>query len=295
MKHKISWSTVKYWIALNVGILMMAFGIYFFKAPNNFATGGVSGLAIILCKFTKDIPWLGQTELTAYMNVFLLIIGFIFLGKGCSLKTAYCTLVYSGEMQLMKLICTKVITLPLPLTNQPFLEFVFAMLLTGAGSAIIFNCKASSGGTDILALIVKKYTPLKDVGKALILTDFVIACSAFFVFDGYEAGLYSVLGLFTKAFLIDGVIESIVKSKYVMIITPHPEAVAPFILEGLHRSFTSFKAQGGYTGEERTVLVTVCRKMEAYKLKMKLHNVDPDAFVILCDTSEIMGRGWGTL
>lgn len=291
MKGKLTWSTVRYWIILNIGILMMAFGIYFFKAPNNFATGGVSGLAIILCKFTEPkVSWLGQTELTAFMNVFLLIIGFIFLGRGCSLKTAYCALVYSGEMQLMKLIYRG----SLPLTDQLFLEFIFAMLLSGAGSAIIFNCKASSGGTDILALIVKKYTPLQDVGKALIVTDFAIACSAFFVFDT-RAGLFSVLGLFTKAFLIDGVIESIVKSKYMMIITSHPETVAPFILEGLHRSFTSLKAQGGYSGEEKTVLITVCKKMEAFKLKNKLHKVDPEAFVILCDTSEIIGRGWVTL
>ena len=293
MKKKINWQTVKYWVVLNFGILLIAAGIYFFKAPNNFATGGVSGLAIILCKFTeKKVSWLGQTELTAFMNIFLLIIGFIFLGKECSLKTAYCTLVYSGEMELMKIICPLNGT---TLTDQLFLEFIFAMLLTGAGSAIIFNCKASSGGTDILALIIKKYTPLKDVGKALLITDFAIALSAFFVFDGYTAGLYSILGLFTKAFLIDGVIESIIKSKYVMIITPHPETVTPFILEGLHRSYTSFKAQGGYTGEDKTVLITVCKKIEAFKLKSKIQKVDPDAFVILCDTSEIIGRGWVTL
>lgn len=290
---KISWSTVRYWVALNIGILLISFGTYFFKAPNHFATGGVSGLAIILCEFTeKKVSWLGQTELTAFMNVFLLIIGFIFLGKGCSLKTAYCTLVYSGEMQLMKFIYPMSETL----TNERFLEFIFAMLLTAAGSAIIFNCKASSGGTDIIALIIKKYTPLKDVGKALLVTDFAIACSSFFVFSGdIYIGLYCILGLFTKAFLIDGVIESIAKSKYVMIVTSHPETVAPFILEGLHRSYTSLKAQGGYTGDEKSVLITVCKKMEAYKLKMKIHSVDPDAFVILCDTSEIMGRGWGTL
>ena len=291
MKHKIPWNSVKYWTLLNVGILMIAVGTYFFKAPNHFATGGVSGLAIILTKFTEPkVSWLGQTELTAFINVFLLIIGFIFLGRGCSLKTAYCTLFYSGEMQLMKLIYP----VTTPVTDEVFLEFIFAMLLTGAGSAILFNCKASSGGTDILALIVKKYTPLKDVGIALIVTDFTIACSAFFVFD-IRAGLFSVLGLFTKAFLIDGVIESIVKSKYVMIITSRPDDVAPFIIEGLHRSFTSFKAQGGYTGEEKTVLVIVCKKIEAYKLKTKLHSVDPDAFVILCNTSEIVGRGWETL
>lgn len=289
---KPSWKSVKYWIMLNIGILLMAAGTYFFKAPNKFASGGISGLSIILCEFiTPKVPWLGQPEITTIINVFLLIVGFIFLGKGCSLKTVYCTLAYSGEMELMQLIYR----VDTPLTDELFLEFVFTMLLTGAGSAIIFNCKASSGGTDIIALIIKKYTSLQDVGVALLITDFAISVSAFFVFKDMKIGLYSVLGLFTKSFLIDGVIESIAKSKYMMIITRNPETVAPFIIEGLHRSYTSFKAQGGYSGEERTVLITVCRKMEAFKLKMKLHNVEPDAFVILCDTSEIMGRGWGDL
>lgn len=290
-KLKITRETVKYWIILNIGILLMSGGTYYFKAPNRFATGGISGLAIVLEKFiTPHVHWLGQAEITAIINVTLLIIGFIFLGRGCSLKTVYCTLVYSGEMELMKLIYP----VTSPLTDERFLEFVLMMLATGAGSALIFNCKASSGGTDIIALIIKKYTRIKDVGIALLLTDFAIAFSSFFVF-GVRTGLYSMLGLLTKSFLIDSVIESIVKSKYVMIITPHPETVAPFIIEGLHRSYTSFKAQGGYSGEERTVLVTVCKRMEAFRLKTKIHNVDPDAFVILCDTSEIMGRGWGDL
>lgn len=290
-KLKITRQTVKYWLMLNLGILLMTAGTYYFKAPNNLATGGISGLAIILTKYvTPHVSWLGQPEISAIINILLLIIGFIFLGKGCSLKTVYCTLVYSAEMELMKLIYP----VTDPLTDELFLEFIFAMLLTGAGAAIIFNCKASSGGTDIIALIVKKYTNLKDVGIALFVTDFAIAFSSFFVF-GFKTGLYSMLGLLAKSFLVDGVIESIVKSKYVMIITPNPETVAPFIIEGLHRSYTSFKAQGGYSGEERTVLITVCKRFEAFRLKTKIHDVDPSAFVILCDTSDIMGRGWGDL
>lgn len=290
-KIKVTKEGVKYWLFLNLGILLLSAGVYFFKAPNNFATGGISGLAIILAKFiTPKVSWLGQPEITAIINSLLLIVGFIFLGRGCSLKTVYCTLVYSGEMEIMQLIKK----MDAPLTNELFLEFVLMMLLTGTGSAIIFNCKASSGGTDIIALIIKKYTNLKDVGLALLVTDFAIALSTFFVFN-VRTGLYSMLGLFAKAFLIDGVIESIVRSKYVMIITPHPETVAPFIIEGLHRSYTSLKAQGGYSGEERTVLVTVCKRTEAFKLKVKIHEVDPEAFVILCDTSEIMGRGWSNL
>ena len=286
MKAKFTKKNVLYWIVLNIGTLLLAAGVYFFKAPNNFSTGGVSGISIILAKFTEGrVAWLGQTEIMSIMNVLLLIIGFIFLGKGCGFKTAYCSLVYSGEMQLMKLL-----KINLPLTDDMFLNFVFAMLLTAAGSAIIFNCGASSGGTDIIALIVKKFTKI-NVGKALLLTDFIIAASTFFIFD-IRTGLFSILGLFTKAFLVDGVIESIGKNKYVTIITAQPELITPFILEGMHRGYTSFKAQGGYTHEEKTIIITVCKRGEALKLKMKINATDKKSFVIITDTNEIFGKGF---
>lgn len=285
MKRKVTKNEVLYWVVLNLGTLLLAAGVYFFKAPNNFATGGVSGLSIILANFTKGVPWLGQTEIMTIINVVLLIIGFIFLGRGCGFKTAYCSLVYTGEMQLMKLI-----PIQLPLTDEIFLEFVFAMLLTSAGSAIIFNCRASSGGTDIVALIIKKYTKM-DVGTALLITDFLIAASTFFIFD-IRTGLLSLLGLFTKAFLVDGVIENIGKSKCVTIITEKAEEITPFIIEAMHRGYTSFKATGGFTGAEKTVILTVCKRGEALKLKMRIHSVDPAAFVILTDTNEIVGKGF---
>lgn len=287
-------STVLYWVVLNVGTLLLAAGVYFFKAPNNFATGGVSGLSIILAKFLEPLTngFLGQPEIMMIINVLLLIIGFIFLGRGCTFKTAYCSIVYTFEMWLFKLIP---VNLPLTATEslpqgQMFLEFVFAMLLTGAGSAIIFNCKASSGGTDIVALIIKKYTKIK-VGNALLITDFLIAASTFFIF-GVQTGLYSILGLFAKAFLVDGVIENIGKSKYVTIITARPELIAPFILNNMHRGYTSYKAMGGYSHQEKTVLISVMKRGEALKLKNKIHEVDGDAFVILTDTNEILGKGF---
>lgn len=280
---------------LNIGTLVLAAGVYLFKSPNNFATGGVSGISIILAKYiTPKVPKLGQTEIMIIINVFLLIIGFIFLGKGCTFKTAYCSIVYSLEMQVMKFIIP-LDRLPLTATaanpqGQMMLEFLYAMLLTAIGSAIIFNCKASSGGTDIVALIVKKYTKI-NVGKALLLTDFLIAFSTFFIF-GTQTGLYSILGLFMKAFLVDGVIESIGKSKYVTIITSKPELISPFILEGMHRGYTSYKATGGYTGEEKTVIITVCKRGEALKLKQKILSADSAAFVIMTDTNEILGKGF---
>ena len=286
---------VRYWAVLNLGTVLTALGVVLFKAPNNFATGGVSGLSIVLSKFITPIngfteKFLTQTVIMWIINVILLIFGFIFLGKGCSFKTAYCTLAYTLESIALEAVL-KAVNVKLPMTQHVFLEFVFAMLLTGAGAAILFNCKASSGGTDIIALIIKKYTSIKNLGIALFITDIVIAASAFFIF-GVQTGLYSILGLFAKSFIVDSVIENIGKSKYVTIITSNPEQTAEFILNTMHRGFTSYKATGGYTREERTVMLAVMKRGEALKLKHHIHQTDPSAFVILTDTNEILGKGF---
>ena len=298
-KRKKLKNNVLYWVILNAGVLMYAVGVFLFKGPNNFATGGVSGIAIIIARYTQDaVPFLTQSVLNIILNVLLLIIGFIFLGKGCTFLTAYCSVVYTLEMYAMEWIfraCGIEFTNGVTLTGmsgnpQPFLEFIYAMLLTGIASAILFNCRASSGGTDIIALIIKKYTKM-DIGKALFVTDLLIAASTFAIF-GVTTGLFSILGLFFKSFLVDGIIESIGKSKFVTVITAAPERITPYIIEGLHRSYTAYKATGGYTGEEKTVLLTVCSRREALKLKLKIHAADPSAFVILTDTNEILGNGF---
>ncbi len=282
------------WTMLNIGVLMLAIGVFLFKGPNNFATGGVSGIAIIIARYTVDtVPFLTQSVLNFILNGLLLILGFIFLGKGCTFKTAYCSIMYTLEMYAMEWIfraCGTEFINGYTLTNQKFLEFVYAMLLTGISTAILFNCRASSGGTDIVALIIKKYAKM-DIGKAMVATDLIIAASTFIIFD-VTTGLFSILGLFFKSFLVDGVIESIGKSKFVTIITSTPELITPFIIEGLHRSYTSYKATGGYSGEEKTVLLTVCNRREALKLKLKIHATDSAAFVILTDTNEILGKGF---
>ena len=286
--------TVLNWVVLNFGILLIAVGIHFFKAPNNFATGGVSGISIILTKYvTKSVPFITQPVINLIINAILIIIGFIFLGKGCTFKTAYCSIMYTVEMYAMQWILQALgieLNAQNTLTSHKFLEFVYAMLLTGIGSAILFNCNASSGGTDIIALIIKKYAKI-NIGKALFVTDLLIASSTFIIFDT-ATGLFSVLGLFFKAFLVDSVIESIGKSKLVTIITANEELIAPFIIEGMHRSFTSYKAKGGYAGEEKTIMITVCNRKEAYRLKAKIRQTDPAAFVILTDTNEILGKGF---
>jgi uncharacterized membrane-anchored protein YitT (DUF2179 family) len=285
--------SLKHFLLINVGILMMAAGIYFFKAPNGFATGGVSGIAIILAK----LPFSAKVGLTQsiYMlviNVVLLVLGVIILGKKCGILTIYCSLMLSFENLILEL------TLPIEklsdmatLTSQPLLELVYAVLLTGIGSALLFRYKASSGGTDIVALILKKYTNL-NVSQALLLSDFFIAFSTFFVYGSATVGLYAMLGLFAKVFVIDDILDSMNMCKAFTIITTKPDEIDDFILNDLKHSATMYKGEGIYTHEDKQIIITVCKRSEALRLRRKVKEIDPGAFIIITKTSEIAGKGF---
>lgn len=274
---------IKAYLWITLGTVLLTAGVYFFKIPNGFVTGGVSGIGTVLGKMT---PMITSAQWILIINVLLLALGFAFLGKMNGVRTVYCSLLFSLLTYILELI----IPVAAPLTDQPLLELVYAMVLTSAGSAIIFNNSASSGGTDIAALILKKYTKL-DVGKALLITDFVVATSSFFVF-GIEAGLFSLLGLFAKAFLVDSIIDTINSCKYFVVITDKVDEINVFIMEELHHGATVTQAVGAYTNNDKYMIHTVCKRMEAIRLRHRIKQVDPNAFVVITTTSEIVGRGF---
>lgn len=275
-------SGIKNFLYMNIGCILLSLGVYFFKIPNGFATGGVTGIGTILGKITPITPamWIWG------LNILLLIFGFIFLGRQNGIKTVYCSMLYSAITYVLEV----VVPIGEPLTNQPFMELAYAMLLTAIGSAMIFNADASSGGTDIAALILKKFTNI-DVGKALMAVDFVVAASAFVVFD-IETGLFSLMGLFAKAFIVDGVIESFNTCKYFIVITTKREEISEFIIKTLHHGVTVSQVTGEFTHENKTMIHTVCKRMEAIRLRSKIKEIDPGAFTIITTSSEIIGRGF---
>lgn len=273
---------IKNFMVMTMGCVLLAVGVYFFKIPNGFATGGVTGIGTVLAKITPISPgaWIWV------LNIALLLLGFIFLGKGNGIKTVYCSMLYSAITYVLEII----VPLTQPLSNQPLLELVYAMLLTSIGSALIFNAGASSGGTDITALILKKYTSI-DVGKALLAVDFIVAASSFIVFD-IQTGLFSLLGLFAKAFIVDAVIDNLNTCKYFVVITDKREEISAFIMETLHHGVTVASVVGEYTKQDKAMIHTVCKRVEAIKLRNKIKEIDPRAFVIITTSSEIIGRGF---
>ena len=274
---------LKKFLLVNLGVFLLTTGVYFFKLPNNFSTGGVSGISILLGNF---VP-ISTASLMAVINVALLVVGYIFIGREFGFWTTYCSLMYSLETWILE----KAYPMTAPFTDQPLLELVFAMMLPGLGSALLFYCNASSGGTDIVAMILKKYTSISDIGKALFASDSVIALAACFLF-GVETGMFSILGLFLKAFVVDSVIESINLCKFFSIVTSKPTEICDFIIKDLHHSSTVVDGEGAFSHQDKKVVLTAVRRGEAIRLRQRCKQIDPHCFMFITNTSEIIGKGF---
>lgn len=268
---------------MNVATVMISVGVYCFKFPNNFSMGGVSGLSILL---GKVLPVLSASSYNTIINVLFLILGFLMLDKSFGFRTVYCSLLSAGLIQVFSWVWP----LTAPLTDQLMLELFFAVILPALGAAILFNIDASSGGTDIAAMILKKYTGL-DVGTALLISDVAIAAAALFVFD-VKAGLCSLLGLALKSVLVDSAIESLNRRKAFFVITSDPEHVCDYVTHTLVRGATVWTAQGAYTHDVHHVVLTVLSRRQAVTLRRYLKQVDPHAFMIVANSSEIFGKGF---
>jgi uncharacterized membrane-anchored protein YitT (DUF2179 family) len=273
-------------LLINLGLLLTAAGIHFFKVPNSFATGGVSGLAIVLRHF---FPTISVGPIMLVINAILLITGFLFIGRAFGSWTVYSSFALSGMVWLLD----RVFPMTGPFTNDTLLELFFAIILPAVGSAIVFNQNASTGGTDIVAKVLNKLTSI-DIGKALLISDFLITVSAGIVY-GVRIGMYSMLGLIIKGFLIDTVIEGFNMRKQIVIISSEPERIRHYIIENLHRGATIHTAYGAFNNEEKHVITTVVNRRQAVSLRQFIREIDKTAFITITNTSEIIGKGFRSI
>lgn len=275
---------LKEYVLITFGVLLVVIGVYFFKFPNNFNIGGVTGAAIILSKLFGGSVSSGTIVLI--INIILLIIGYIFLGKSFGNRTVYGSFLLSISLKVLEIL----IPIDAPLTKEPVLELAFAVLLPAAGAALLFNIGASTGGTDIIAMILKKFTSV-DIGRALLISDFVLTLLTFPVF-GIPTGLFSILGLFIKSTLVDTIIENLNLNKYFTIICEDPKPICDYILSNIHRSATVIDAKGAFTDHNKKIILAVMNRTQAVQLRKFIKQADPDAFILITNTSEIIGRGF---
>lgn len=269
---------------ITVSIWVMVLGIYFFKFPNNFAFGGVTGFSTVISQLTR---W-SASDFTFIVNNVLLLAGFLFLGKDVGIKTIYSSMMMSFSLSALE----RIYPMAAPMTQEPLLELMFAIFLPAVGSAVLFNIGASSGGTDIIAMILKKYTSL-NIGSALFVVDITAVILSFFIF-GPTTGLFSSLGLMAKSLVIDGVIENINQCKCFNIVCDYPDPICEYIIHRLHRSATVYEAQGAFTHHKKTVIMATMKRSQAVKLRNYIRTIEPTAFVLISNSSEIIGKGFLT-
>lgn len=267
---------------ITLSTVVIAVGVYLFKFPNNFTFGGVTGLSVVVAKIVPFSP----STVNFILNGVLIILGFAFLGRDFGVKTFYSSLLLSVLLSLMQYVWP----MRSPLTDEPMLELVFAILLPALGSAVLFNMGASSGGTDIVAMILKKYTSV-NIGRALFFSDLLVTLSACLVFN-IKTVLFSFLGLLTKSLVIDNVIESINQSKYFNIICSDPDVICRFIVEKLNRGATVCDATGAYSHNHKYLVFTAMKRPQAMQLRRFVNETEPDAFILITNTSEIIGKGF---
>ena len=259
-----------------------AVSVYLFQLPNRFVFGGVTGMAVLLSTATP-LPF---SVYNIAINLILILAAFLCLGRSFGTRTVYVTLF----TVLCYSVQEAVLPITAPLTNEPALEALIVTFAVAALAAVLFKKGACSGGTDIAAMILRKYIRM-DIGKALLLIDFTTVALSFLLYD-ITTGLFSLTGLLAKVFLIDNVLDSINLGKYFTIVCSDPKPICDFIHQELHRGATVFDAQGNYTGSRRTVILTAVKRRQAIRLRDYIHTEAPDAFLIITNSSEIIGRGF---
>ena len=274
--------TLKEYAVITAAVLIMDIGIYVFKFPNNFSFGGVSGMAVVICRF---LPFTAS-QINLFINLLLLLVGFAVLGRNFGVKTAYVTVLSSVLLNIFE----KLFPMAHPLTDEIMLELCFAIILPALAAALLFFEKASGGGTDIIAMIIKKYSTM-NISTALLVTDLIVVILAFLIFDTLT-GLCSVLGLMAKTLLIDKTIERMKLNKFFTIISNNPQPICDFITKDLNHSATLYDAVGAYSDQQRTVILTVVDVKQAVYLQRFIHDTEPTAFIAITKSSEIIGKGF---
>lgn len=273
---------IKEYGIITVGVLLVAIAIEYFFAPNNLAAGGVTGISVVI---TNYFPSLTVGGITFVVNLFLFVVAFIVVGGDFGFKTIYASFGLSLVLWLMD----KFIH-PQALTTDLMLATIFGTIITAIGLAMVFNLNASTGGTDILAKILNKYTSF-NIGISLLCVDFLVTFLGAITF-GADKGFYALLSVILNGPLIDKIIAVMNQKKQITIISDKNEEIANFIMNELKRGCTSLAGAGAYSKENKQIIYSVLDKKELEKVKEFIDSIDPEAFFTIGQIDEVQGKGF---
>ncbi len=269
--------SVKEWLVITIGTLIVAVAVYFFMMPSHVTVGSGAALAMVLSNF---IP-LPVSVITMLINVVLLIIGFLLIGPEFGLKTVYCAMLMPGFLWVFEQLWPDFQSI----TQDPFLDVICYILVVGIGLAFLFSCNASSGGLDIVAKLMNKYLRM-DLGQAMSISGMLVALSSALCYDK-KIVVISVLGTYFGGQVVDHFIFGLNIKRRVCIISPRLDEIVHFILHELHSGATLNEIIGAYDNTPRREIITIVDKQEFKKLMDYVKKLDPKAFITVYSVNEI--------
>lgn len=263
-----------------LGAFAMAIGVSLFLLPNQLSSGGLSGVATIFY-YLLSIP-MGTTILI--LNVPLFIIAIYKLGKSFFIKSIIGTIALSVFIDILD-------KFP-PLTNDRFLACIYGGILLGIGTAIILKVNSSTGGSDLISNVAKKYKPTIRTGNIITIIDIVIVTLNVIFFKEIEIGLYSAIAIYIMGKIIDILFEGIYFTKLLLIISDKNEEIAQQISNKIQRGITGLYGKGMYTNEEKLVLMCAASRGDIAKIKIIARKIDKNSFIIITNSREVVGQGF---
>ncbi len=268
-------------LIITLGSCIFSLGIAGFIEPSEISPGGFSGIAIIL----NHITGFPTGTLLFFLNLPLIVLGFIKLGGNMVAKTLLSTVVSSVAIDIME------VYLPI-LSVDKILSSLAGGVLIGVGMAMIFGRGATSGGTDIAAKLIQLNHPYFTLGRLILMMDAVIIATSAVVFGSLEASLYSVLAIIVQTSVLDKILYGAEGGKVAFVITGHPEDLTKAIFKDLGRGVTRVPIIGGYSGESKTMLMCALRRQQVGTFRRVVKTADDSAFLVLADAGEIVGNGF---
>ncbi len=271
--------TVSEFAYITFAMFIISCSIYFFLIPSGIVVGSISGLSMVL----NQVIHLPISVITFILNVGLLIIGFIFIGKEFGAKTVYTSVLLPLFLAVFEI----VIPLEESLTQNSVYDLISYTLIIAFGQAMLFNVNASSGGMDIVGKIISKYTHL-EIGKALTICGIITAATSIFVYD-ISTMIVSLIGTYANGQAVDYFVGGFNKRKRICILSEHYEEIMKYIMEDMNRGVTVYSAVGGFDKVPKIELVTIMTTSEYKKLLNYLHQSDYKAFVTISTVNEVIG------
>lgn len=287
----------KAWFMITLGSFILAAGFVFFINPYNIVPGGVYGIGIVVHHLTAGTFSFWPTGIPIglfglVLNVPLTILGIKILGPRFGVKTIIGFVLTSVFMDLLTYFVGE--NDPLGLANEVLMACIFGGVLIGFGLGLIFNAKATSGGSDIVAMIISKYTRLP-LGQLMIYVDSVIVLFGLVVFKDWRIPLYSWIVIFITGKVIDITMQGVSYDKMLLIISSEYALIRDKIINDLHRGGTYIPGKGMYNNSDKTLIFTVLNRRELAIIQEYIHKIDPEAFVTVVDANEILGEGFRSL